>query len=754
MNRLKRLFYLTNSLLVVYSNAYASATIPHTTEVHSSCKEENSLPNRLLEKATLSEKIQVLHQLPAVQVFFADRPYLSAWVQDRPLLEQYLIQSLAAIDQAARCFSFPDQEVTQYEKSIIQMLSELKEVETFYDEIGGLIGYHFLSMNLLSARNRPQSLDGKERYFSPFGIDLTQDDLYLRKNIIEGIASQKIMAELCPLGGAADRLNLQDEKTHVELPAAKLEFLGHTLLDWLIRDVQAREYLYFKLFHEQVTTPLALMTSYEKNNHELIQEMVRAKNFFGRPQELFCFFSQPLVPTFTQEGHWCLQGPVKLLLKPGGHGAIWKLAAEKKVLEWFATHQRHKALVRQINNPIAGVDLGLIALAGIGCSENKAFGFASCARKVQASEGMNVLKQIGSSEGFHIGLSNIEYCDFKKFGIQDVPKNTHEPYSIFPSNTNVLFVDLPTVAHVVKTLPYPAPLVNFKKIACFDPQQGIVTQEVARLELLMQNIVDGLGEVVTKSLEEEPYPQIKTFITFNKRHKTISPTKKQLILGAGLIETVFGCFYDYLKNAQELLEQFCAFKVPHLVQETQFLEQGPSFIFLYHPALGPLYSIIGQKIRKGSLAFGSELQLEIADVNIEGLDVQGSFLIQADQIMGHKEEEIIRYSHQTGRCYLKNVTVKNQGLDPSKNNGYWNNTIARKEACTIHLEGWSEFVAQDVVLQGDLTITVGDGERVIARQVGDRVVLTSERMDPKTSTCWEYSVTPEYYIQLQSKQAS
>ncbi len=29
----------------------------------------------------------------------------------------------------------------------------------------------------------------------------------------------------------------------------------------------------------------------------------------------------------------------------------------------------------------------------------------------------------------------------------------------------------------------------------------------------------------------------------------------------------------------------------------EYLEQGPGFIFLYHPALGPLWDVIGQKVR-------------------------------------------------------------------------------------------------------------------------------------------------------------
>jgi len=56
------------------------------------------------------------------------------------------------------------------------------------------------------------------------------------------------MAEIYPVGGAADRLRLQDEKTGSFLPAAQLLFGGKTLLESMIADLSAREYVHYKLF--------------------------------------------------------------------------------------------------------------------------------------------------------------------------------------------------------------------------------------------------------------------------------------------------------------------------------------------------------------------------------------------------------------------------------------------------------------------------------------------------------------------------
>ena len=36
------------------------------------------------------------------------------------------------------------------------------------------------------------------------------------------------------------------------------------------------------------------------------------------------------------------------MLKPGGHGAIWKLMQDEGIFRWLAAHDRQAAIVRQI----------------------------------------------------------------------------------------------------------------------------------------------------------------------------------------------------------------------------------------------------------------------------------------------------------------------------------------------------------------------------------------------------------------------
>lgn len=61
-----------------------------------------------------------------------------------------------------------------------------------------------------------------------------------------------------------------DEATGEPLPAAVLPYGGRSLLEGLVRDLQAREYVHFKLHGRQVTTPVAVMTSDAKGNHRRI----------------------------------------------------------------------------------------------------------------------------------------------------------------------------------------------------------------------------------------------------------------------------------------------------------------------------------------------------------------------------------------------------------------------------------------------------------------------------------------------------
>lgn len=95
---------------------------------------------------------------------------------------------------------------------------------------------------------------------------------------------------------------------------------------------------------------------------------------------------------------------------------------------------------------------------------------------------------------------------------------------------------------------------------------------------------------------------------------------------------------------------------PSLIQVgevEQYLERGPGFIFLFHPALGPLWDVIAQKLRGGCLEAGSELVLQVAEADLQNLELDGSLLVNADAAMGLLEAPVRRgrpggYSGRSG----------------------------------------------------------------------------------------------------------
>ncbi len=690
------------------------------------CSYLSHLVVQLAEAVSLADRIILLEQQPRTREWLAINPSMRGLIEQLSESECYLLYAVAALGQAERLCCCDEVEVDL--PALRRLCSRLDEVDHFYAELGGLIGYQLeaLKVQLPKMEGSCRSI----RYLRPQGIDISEPTYEVRQAILSGIEQMGQMCEIYPVGGAADRLSLTDECTGMALPAARLLFRGRTLLKGMILDLQAREYLHYKLLGQQLITPVAMMTSGEKGNHQQILMLCEEEDWFGRPQTLFRFFRQPSVPTMNRAGEWALSGPADLLLKPGGHGVIWKLARDQAIFSWLTGLGRKKALVRQINNPLAGTDYGLLAFVGIGCAGNKRFGFASCPRQVRASEGMNVLIEREGEEQNHYLLTSIEYCDFAKFGIADESEAPGSPYSKFPSNTNILFADLAAVERAVEKMPIPGRLINFKRLPVY--RGGTLQrEEVGRLESTMQNIADLF-------IEEHPErPQdLKTFLTYNHRKKTISTTKREMSLGTTLLETPEGCFLDALENARDLLTGACGMQLPQIEPLSEVVLKGPPFLFNFHPALGPLYSIIGQKLRGGRLGRGSELQLELADLDVEDLDLEGSLLIIADQPMGHLDRSrLLHYSNRTGKCTLKRVKVRNSGIEEAARNLFWKHEIYRKESCTIILRGHAELEAEDLELVGPWHIEVPDGMKMVIRQIEGKPRL---ELSPLSAPSWQW----------------
>ncbi|HRD54907.1 MAG TPA: hypothetical protein PLC42_00770 [Parachlamydiaceae bacterium] len=688
-----------------------------------------------LESATnWPEKIAVLNELDEVKKI--EEAHLSSFFEKLSDEAHFCLKSLAAIGKK-HTFLALIQEKNQISKKI---LSSLEDINRFYGNGDGIVRYQINILKLILERNLEAKQEARSflNFLKPFGIDLSSDLQEVKKMVRSGIENLENLAEIYPVGGAGERLNLSRNNGQEPLPVALLPFLGTSLLEGLIRDLQAREFIYYKLKGEQLITPIVLMASDEKDNLSHIMKLLEDNNWFLRGKANFFIFSQPMVPVVTKEGDWVLSSFEEFMLRPSGHGVIWKLAKEKGAFLFLKNLKKEKLLVRQINNPIAGTDDGLLGFTGIGFEGGYLFGFSSCERYLHASEGMDVLVEEKSNKGYQYKITNVEYTEFVKNGIADHPEHPGSHFSKFPANTNILFADIAAIEKAVERCPIPGMLINMKsKIPHVDSQGVLASIEVGRLESTMQNIADQIYDTFADKINDKT--KLSTYLTYNKRNKTISVTKKSYVKHHSFLETPESCFYDMCKNYHELLADFCKMQLPKLESVENYLEKGPSLMMLHHPALGSLYSVIGQKIRGGKIFENAELQLEIAELDMENLELDGSLIIEADAVAGSLDEKgIFQYGKKVGKSILKNIKVNNLGIDRSFENCYWKNEISRKECLKIILHGNAEFIAEDVTFNGNLFFEVQDGERLIVLPDGSGFTLKKEIIKEEKAL-WSYA---------------
>ncbi|CAB4270981.1 unnamed protein product [Prunus armeniaca] len=661
-------------------------------------------------------------------------------------------------------------------KDLKKLLKNLGEIEQFYNCIGGIIGYQIAVLELLAqssvemqTTNWSKSIqENMECQFleihAPSGLDLSQNPEYASQAALWGIQGLPDLGEIYPLGGSADRLGLVDPDTGECLPAAMLPYCGRTLLEGLIRDLQAREFLYFKMYGKQCITPVAIMTSSAKNNHERITSLCEKLEWFRRGRSSFQLFEQPVVPAVSVEnGQWVIMKPFAPVCKPGGHGVIWKLAHDKGIFKWFYDHGRKGATVRQVSNVVAATDLTLLALAGIGLHHGKKLGFASCKRNLGATEGINVLIEKKNLDGrWAYGLSCIEYTEFDKFGIADGPHSRNRLQAEFPANTNILYVDLPSAELVGSSNSgnsLPGMVLNVKKPITFVDHFGKPhSVSGGRLECTMQNIADSFVNTCPSRYYKGVEDKLDTFVVFNKRRRVTSSAKrKRRLADKSLHQTPDGSLLDILRNAHDLLSQ-CDIELPEIESNENYLSSGPPFLILLHPALGPLWEVTRQKFYEGSISKGSELQVEVAEFLWRNVQLDGSLIIEADNIMGSTKidqngEPLLQYGHRCGRCKLQNVKVLNEGIDWTfGDNVYWKHDVQRIEACKVVLHGNAEFEATDVILQGNHIFEVPNSYKMKITQGDSGLVV---RLDPieqnmmdSGSWYWEYSIKGTH-IQLE-----
>ncbi|KZV39269.1 hypothetical protein F511_14570 [Dorcoceras hygrometricum] len=684
-------------------------------------------------------------------------------------------------------------------ESLLRMLGE---VEQFYDCIGGIIGYQLKVLELLTESPhegrkinhhplRTKTLLGCQfvEIHPPKVLDLSKDTEYASKAALWGIEGLPDLGEIYPLGGSADRLGLVDSETGECLPAAMLPYCGRTLLEGLIRDLQAREFLYFKLYGRQCITPVAIMTSAAKNNRLHITRLCEKLRWFGRGRSNFHIFNQPLVPVVTAEdGQWIVERPLAPLCKPGGHGVLWKLAHDTGVFKWFHNHARKgattlqqccgcnrfdpsgsgwhrsapwkvfvKTVVFHDNLVVLYINLTFKLL------NLQKLGFASCQRISGATEGINVLLEKKNLDGkWAYGVSCVEYTEFDKFGITVDPLSPHSVQAEFPANTNILYVDLPSAELIGSSKDessLPGMVLNVKKPITYVDHFGMKhCVSGGRLECTMQNIADSFSNTFPSRCYKIVEDGLDTFIVYNNRRKVSSSAKKSRgHTGKSLHQTPDGSLLDIMRNAYDLLS-YCGIEIPKVEANDVYVDSVPPFLIFLHPALGPLWEVTRQKFQGGFISKGSELQIEVAEFSWRDVQLHGSLIISSENVVGsatksENVEPILQYGRRCARCKLKNVKVLNDGIDwSSGENLYWKHKVRRFEALKVILHGNAEFEATDVVIQGNHVFDVPNGHRmqITSGKSGLEIQLKpiEEKLMESGTWFWNYKISGTH-IQLE-----
>ncbi|HRW58190.1 MAG TPA: hypothetical protein P5048_01065 [Chlamydiales bacterium] len=148
------------------------------------------------------------------------------------------------------CLNPSVQKKIPLEKEIyLKIAEQLIPVEKMLSSIGGIVGYFEKTCQLIDKNN--QSIKELSEIQIPEILDLTQEKNYSEKmNLFIERLDEFVF--IFPIGGAGDRLNLLDPKTQKPLPTAMLPFRGISLLEGMIDDLKAFEYLYFKTYNKQI----------------------------------------------------------------------------------------------------------------------------------------------------------------------------------------------------------------------------------------------------------------------------------------------------------------------------------------------------------------------------------------------------------------------------------------------------------------------------------------------------------------------
>ena len=214
------------------------------------------LQEKILRSGSFEEKLAFISQEPNVREFFEQNRGLEESLKGMPVQYQYVVKALVALDQGPVVFD-GWKEAKEKNLFLNKMIEVLFTTERFYGYMGGVVGYHVTTLQLILDALAKNQVDDPAVILPPPQVDIRKMNQNVASMVLDGIQSLEHSADVYVVGGAGDRLQLVDETTKEPLPVARLNFAGYSLLEQLVRDLEAREYLYYKLKGVQLRTPIS-----------------------------------------------------------------------------------------------------------------------------------------------------------------------------------------------------------------------------------------------------------------------------------------------------------------------------------------------------------------------------------------------------------------------------------------------------------------------------------------------------------------
>ena len=134
--------------------------------------------DKLVKTSSVDERKKIVASHPKIILFYLKKKFPNTRIFTD---NYYLFESLVIIGQYEKILNGLDKD----EKAFNFLIKTLDELERFYFEIGGIIGYHYKIISLLRSQQSIQ--EDKNTYLSPAYFDLTKINKSVNRAIIAGI---------------------------------------------------------------------------------------------------------------------------------------------------------------------------------------------------------------------------------------------------------------------------------------------------------------------------------------------------------------------------------------------------------------------------------------------------------------------------------------------------------------------------------------------------------------------------------------